>query len=65
VSENEEQTEEVESGANYQALFVIGITFTGAGAALMITNPAMAGMMAMGIIFMIVGIANRDKWRVA
>jgi hypothetical protein len=49
---------------NYQALFVIGITFMGAGVALMVsTGPAMLGLTAIGIVFMVIGLANRDKWQ--
>ena len=52
-----------EKGANYQALFVIGITFMGAGIALVASiGPAMLGYAALGTIFMAIGLANRDKW---
>jgi hypothetical protein len=62
MDENEEQDSKEEPGTNYQVLFVLGITFLGVGAALMVTNPGMVGLMVMGIIFMAVGLANRDKW---
>jgi hypothetical protein len=55
-------SEPEERKANYFALFVIGITFVGAGTALAITNPGFYGITAMGIIFMVIGLANRDKW---
>ena len=48
---------------NYQALFVVGITFMGAGTALMVAvGPSMLGLTAVGLIFMIIGLANREKW---
>ena len=64
MESDEQQTEAETNTANYQALFVIGITFMGAGVALMVsTGPAMLGLTAVGIVFMIVGLANRDKWQ--
>lgn len=49
---------------NYRALFVMGIVFTGAGIALSIStdNPGFYGMAAVGIVYLIVGLTNRDKW---
>ena len=49
---------------DYRALFFMGITFTGAGVALAASteNPGMYGLTAMGIIYMVTGIVNRDKW---
>ncbi len=42
---------------NYRALFIIGITWLPIGFAT--ENP---GFWAMGIVFMIIGLANKDKW---
>ena len=49
---------------DYRALFFMGITFTGAGVAIGASsdNPAMYGLSALGIIYMIIGFVNRDKW---
>ena len=56
-------SEPEEPKTNYRALFVIGITFLGAGTALGASvNMALFGLTAMGIIFMAIGLANRDKW---
>ena len=60
--EVETPSEPEERKANYYALFVIGITFLGAGTALAIANPGFYGLTAMGIIFMVIDLANRDKW---
>ncbi len=45
--------------ADYYNLFIMGIIFTGAGIAVM-QNP---GMWILGIVFMVVGLANKDKWK--
>lgn len=55
--------EQPERNTSYAGLFVIGISFMGAGAAFMTTNTAMIGLFAVGIAFMIIGLANRDKWQ--
>jgi hypothetical protein len=48
---------------NYQAFFAIGISFVGMGTALTATiSPGFIGITALGIIYMIIGLANRDKW---
>jgi len=49
---------------NYQAFFIMGISFTPLGTTMMIVteNPGMLGLTVMGIIYMIIGLANRDKW---
>lgn len=43
---------------NYRAVFVVGITWLPIGIAT--DNP---GLWAMGLVFLIVGLANRDKWK--
>ena len=63
VYEREEYREEAESGPCYEGLFIVGITLIGAGAGLMTTNIAMSGLLVLGVIFMMVSIANRDKWK--
>lgn len=49
---------------NYRVLFFTGITFMGAGVALSISteNPGLYGLGALGVIYMIIGITNREKW---
>jgi len=55
---------------NYRAFFVMGIAFLPAGAALMIVY-SMTGMpfvvgfplFAIGLVYLIIGLANRDKWK--
>ena len=54
---------------NYRAFFVMGITWLPTGIVLMTIFfladlPFVAGMplFAMGLIYLIVGLANRDKW---
>ena len=49
---------------NYRALFFMGITFTGVGVAIATSteNPGLYGISVLGIIYMITGFVNRDKW---
>jgi len=49
---------------DYRAFFILGITFLPMGLILSISvdNPGFFGIAAMGFIFLIVGIANKDKW---
>ena len=48
---------------NYRALFVIGFCFLPIGIILMtIQGSAFMGFTAIGLIFIIIGAANRDKW---
>ena len=49
---------------NYKAIFVVGIIFIGSGIAVSSATKTVAGigMMGIGIIFMFIGLKNRDKW---
>ena len=49
---------------NYQVFFMIGIIWLPVGVVFMITINSAIGIafMAMGIIYMAIGLANRDKW---
>lgn len=48
---------------NYRDLFVLGITFLGAGTALAAAiSVGFYGLTTMGLIFMLIGLANRDQW---
>ena len=48
---------------NYQAFFTMGISFLGLGIVLtVVINPGFMGFTALGIIYMAIGLANRDKW---
>jgi 4-amino-4-deoxy-L-arabinose transferase-like glycosyltransferase len=49
---------------NYQAFFIMGVSFIGLGIALTATvNVGFLGFIALGIIYLIIGLANRDKWK--
>jgi hypothetical protein len=51
-----------ERKVNYAAFIVIGIIFLGAGAALgTATIPGLYGLAALGIVFLVIGLANREK----
>jgi hypothetical protein len=54
-----------EKQINYQALFVAGIIFLGAGAMYLISvnSGVGAGLMILGSSFMVIGGKNKDKWK--
>jgi hypothetical protein len=49
---------------NYRALFVIGLSFLGAGVALSAAGLTSTGiaLTAVGVVFFVIGISNRKKW---
>jgi hypothetical protein len=54
-----------EQKPNYQILFIMGITFTGAGVAIGTGTGMpvlMVGLAGMGAILMAIGLAKRDQW---
>ncbi len=50
---------------DHRAFFTMGISFLPLGIVMSITigNPGMLGITAIGIVYMIMGLANRDKWK--
>ena len=45
-----------------EELFTLGVVFTGAGVALSVSvGPAMVGMLAVGIVFMVLGARKRRR----
>jgi hypothetical protein len=49
---------------NYKAIFLVGITFVGAGVAISAaTGAAGIGITGMGVVFILIGVRNRDKWK--
>ena len=58
---NRNRTKQVD----YRAFFFIGICFLFAGITMWIAldNPGMAGMTALGVIYIVLGLSNRDKWK--
>jgi hypothetical protein len=48
---------------NYQAFFIMGISFLALGIILTYTvNPGFLGFIAIGIIYIAICLANKDKW---
>lgn len=48
---------------NYQAFFTMGISFLVLGVVFTATiSPGFIGFIALGIIYMIIGLKNKDKW---
>jgi len=49
---------------NYQVFFIIGIAWIPIGIVFMVTIHAAAiAFMGMGIVYMVIGLTNRDKWK--
>lgn len=50
---------------DYRAFFCVGFVFMPAGIALMIgtKNPGLLGITALGAFYIILGLANKDKWK--
>ena len=52
-----------EKEINYQAFFFMGISFVGMGTVFTAAiNPGFIGITGLGIIYMILGLKNKDKW---
>jgi len=48
---------------NYQAFFLMGICFLGLGIVFTTTiNSGFFGFAVLGLVYMSIGLANRDKW---
>ena len=49
---------------DYRAFFLMGICFLPVGIPLSIAigNPGLMGISALGLFYMVIGLANRDKW---
>lgn len=49
---------------DYRTIFIMGIVFAGSGSAMISTlGVGSMGMFALGLIYMAIGLANRDKWK--
>ncbi|UCD03486.1 MAG: hypothetical protein JSW73_03040 [Candidatus Woesearchaeota archaeon] len=50
---------------DYRVFFFMGICFVGVGVAFAsATNPGFIGIMVLGIVYMIIGLKHKDKWKV-
>ena len=50
---------------DYRAFFILGICFLPVGipVAIAADNPGLLGLSAIGIVYIAIGLANRDKWK--
>jgi hypothetical protein len=49
---------------DYRAFFIFGICLLPMGTVFMTTvNPGFIGFFGLGIIYMIIGLSHRDKWK--
>jgi len=56
--------EESNKESDYRAFFIMGISFLPLGIIFTVTiSPAFIGFIGMGIIYIAIGLANRDKWK--
>lgn len=57
---NKEKNKEID----YRAFFIMGISFLPLGIVLtfVVGNPGFIGFMGLGIAYIAIGLANKDKW---
>jgi hypothetical protein len=50
---------------DYRAFFIMGISFLPLGIVLtfVVGNPGFIGFMGLGIAYIAIGLANKDKWK--
>lgn len=49
---------------DYRIFFILGICFLPMGTIVMITvSPGFIGITGLGIVYMIIGLSHRDKWK--
>jgi hypothetical protein len=50
---------------DYRSLYMMGLIWAPIGLVLWLTldNPGMIGLSVMGMIFLVIGLANREKWQ--
>lgn len=49
---------------DYRVFFILGICFLPIGIVFMITvSPGFIGFFGLGVIYMIIGLSHRDKWK--
>lgn len=52
-----------EKPTDYRVFFILGCSLIAVGISLMsAVGPAFLGFLGSGVVFMIIGLANRDKW---
>jgi len=48
---------------NYKAIYFLGVSLIGTGTVFVAAiNPAFISILGMGVVLMIIGLINRDKW---
>ena len=54
-----------EREVNYKAFFILGVTFLSLGITMSAAtgNPGMIGFTGLGLAYIAIGLANRDKWK--
>ena len=49
---------------NYRAFFILGVFFIPVGSmGVILFNVGFVGVLALGVVYLVLGLANRDKWR--
>ena len=55
---------DVKKDHDYQAFFAMGLSFFALGIALsIVVTPGFLGFFALGVIYIIIGLKNKDKWK--
>ena len=48
---------------DYHAFFILGVAFFPVGLALSMMNPGFIGIMALGIVYMSIGLEHKHEWK--
>jgi len=56
---------EIQQEPDYRVFFILGLCFTPMGLIFITTlnNPGLLGLTGMGIVYLVIGLANKDKWK--
>ena len=55
---------DIKRETDYRVFYFMGVAFTGLGVVLMVSsNMGFSGLLALGIVYIIIGLKNRDKWK--
>ena len=58
------KNDDIKRETDYRVFYFMGVAFTGLGVVLMVSsNMGFSGLLALGIVYIIIGLKNRDKWK--
>ena len=65
IYQNKKINKDVKKEPDYKVFFILGVCFLPLGIPMFIAtkNPGLMSLSALGVIYMSIGLANRDKWK--